>query len=78
VVPPAELDATVADLAAAATAPPYGAVSATKAVLQAAASSTPDGQLRAERRAQAARIRDLAGDAAGNNRTAHGVSASNE
>jgi enoyl-CoA hydratase/carnithine racemase len=78
VVPPAELDATVADLAAVAMGPPHSAVSATKALLQTAASSTVDGQLRAERRAQAARIRDLAGDAAGNNGAAAGVSPSNE
>ncbi len=78
VVPPAELDATVVDLAAVVTGPPYGAVSATKSLLQAAAASSPDGQLRAERRAQAARIRDLAGEAVGNNGTAAGVSPSNE
>jgi enoyl-CoA hydratase/carnithine racemase len=78
VVPAAQLDATVADLAAVAMGPPHSAVSATKALLQTAASSTVDGQLRAERRAQAARIRDLAGDAAGNNGAAAGVSPSNE
>lgn len=65
VVPRPELDAAVADLAAAVSAPPAGAVTATKSLLQTAASSTPAGQLSAERTAQAARLRELAGRPSG-------------
>jgi len=58
VVPAAELDATVADLAAALTMPPPGAVTATKALLR-SAGQPPDEQTRAERTAQIARLREL-------------------
>jgi enoyl-CoA hydratase/carnithine racemase len=75
VVPRAELDATVADLAAAVTAPPAGAVSATKALLQAAICSTSASQLGAERTAQAGRLRELAGRAGGNAGAGHAGSA---
>jgi len=56
-----ELDATVADLVAALTMPPHGAVTATKQLLRDAASQGRDQQLRAERRAQLDRLRRLAG-----------------
>jgi enoyl-CoA hydratase/carnithine racemase len=66
VVPLRELDAAVADLVSAVTAAPYGAVTATKALLLGAATTAHVEQLRAERTAQAARIRDLAASARGN------------
>jgi enoyl-CoA hydratase/carnithine racemase len=66
VVPRRELDAAVADLVSAVTAGPYGAVTATKALLLGAATTAHVEQLRAERIAQAARIRDLAASARGN------------
>lgn len=61
VVPAAELDAAVADLAAALIAAPRDAVIETKALLQGAADRTYDEQRAAERAAQARRLRDLAG-----------------
>src|SRR3954449_657546 len=60
VVPSDELEATVADLVAALTAPIYGAVTETKALLRAAASNDPEAQHRAERQAQVRRFRELA------------------
>jgi enoyl-CoA hydratase/carnithine racemase len=59
VVPAAELDAAVADLVAALTAPIYGAVSETKALLQGATRLDLDGQRLAEREAQVRRFREL-------------------
>jgi enoyl-CoA hydratase/carnithine racemase len=61
VVPADQLDATVADLAAALTAPPAGAVRATAALIRSAVHNTPEEQDRAERAAQVGRIRELAG-----------------
>jgi enoyl-CoA hydratase/carnithine racemase len=55
-----QLDATVADLVAALTAAPAGAVRATKALLVDAADRTYDEQLREERVAQLGRLRELA------------------
>jgi enoyl-CoA hydratase/carnithine racemase len=60
VVPPDELDDTVADLVAALTAPIYGAVTETKALLQSAAHLHLEDQRLAEREAQVRRFRDLA------------------
>ena len=60
VVPAAELDATVADLAGALTAPLPGAVRETKALLLGAAARTPDEHRRSEREAQTRRFRELA------------------
>ena len=60
VVPPAELDATVADLVAALTAALPGAVRETKALLLAASSRSLDEQRRHEREAQVRRFRELA------------------
>ncbi len=60
VVPPADLDATVSDLAAALTAPPHGAVTATKALLRTASGRSYDDQLTAERSSQVRRLRALA------------------
>jgi enoyl-CoA hydratase/carnithine racemase len=60
VVPREELEATVADLVAALTAPLYGAVSETKALLQSAAVLDLAEQRRAEREAQVRRFRELA------------------
>jgi enoyl-CoA hydratase/carnithine racemase len=60
VVPREELSEAVADLAAALTAPLYGAVSETKALLQSAASLDLEGQRRSEREAQVRRFRELA------------------
>lgn len=60
VVPAAELLAAVDDLAAALTAAPHGAVTGTKRLLQAAPRRGYDEQRAAERREQAARLRDLA------------------
>lgn len=61
VVPRDELAATVDDLAAALTSAPRGAVSATKRLLQEASTRAYDEQRAAERRAQVARLRALAG-----------------
>ena len=63
VVPRGELDAAVADLVAALTAPAHGAVSETKALLQTAAALDLDEQRRAERAAQVRRFRELSGRA---------------
>lgn len=60
VVAPGELDAALADLVAALLAPPRDAVVETKALLARAAGRTRAEQLRAEREAQARRLRDLA------------------
>ena len=65
VVPPEELDATVADLVEAVTAAPHGAVTATKALLRTAAGRGYHDQLAAERASQVRRLRALA-TAAGN------------
>lgn len=59
VVPAAELQAATADLVAALTSAPVGAVRATKALLQQAAASNGEEQRRAERRAQVGRLREL-------------------
>ena len=64
-VPAAELDATVADLAGALTAPMAGAVRETKALLQGAADRSLDDQRRLEREAQTRRFRELAALMAG-------------
>jgi enoyl-CoA hydratase/carnithine racemase len=60
VCPVPELDATLADLVAALTAPMAGAVRETKALLLAASDRTLDEQRRFEREAQVRRFRDLA------------------
>ncbi len=59
-VPAAELDATVADLVGALTAPMAGSVRETKALLLAASSRTLDEQRRFEREAQVRRFREVA------------------
>lgn len=59
-VPADQLDATVADLAAALTAPMPGAVTETKALLLAASSRSLEEQRRFEREAQVRRFRELA------------------
>jgi enoyl-CoA hydratase/carnithine racemase len=59
-VPAAELDAAVADLAAALVAPMTGVVSETKALLQGAADRDLDEQRRLEREAQVRRFRAVA------------------
>jgi enoyl-CoA hydratase/carnithine racemase len=61
VVPAAELDGAVQDLAAALLAAPRDAAIETKALLRGAAGRTYDEQRTAERAAQGRRIRDLAG-----------------
>jgi enoyl-CoA hydratase/carnithine racemase len=61
VVPRHELDNAVAELIRALLAPPRDAMTATKALLLSAMWSDPAEQLRAERRAQLRRLRDLAG-----------------
>ncbi|GCD38630.1 enoyl-CoA hydratase [Streptomyces chrestomyceticus JCM 4735] len=61
VVPAADLDGAVADLAGALVAAPRDAVIETKALLRGAASRTYEEQRAAERAAQARRLRDLAG-----------------
>ncbi|GGR91586.1 enoyl-CoA hydratase [Streptomyces aureoverticillatus] len=61
VVPGDQLDAAAQDLAAALLAAPRDAVIETKALLQGAASRSYEEQRRAERAAQARRLRDLAG-----------------
>jgi enoyl-CoA hydratase/carnithine racemase len=58
-VPGDELDATVADLVAALTAPLVGAVRETKALLQGASDRSLDDQRRLEREAQTRRFREL-------------------
>ena len=60
-VPAAELDATVADLVAALTAPVAGVVRETKALLQSAGEGGLEEQRRREREAQVRRLRELAG-----------------
>jgi enoyl-CoA hydratase/carnithine racemase len=64
-VPADELDATVADLVSALTAPMPGAVRETKALLQAASGRSLSEQRRFEREAQVRRFRELAGLLAG-------------
>lgn len=59
-VPPADLDATVAELAGALAAPMPGVVSETKALLQGAADRDLDDQRRLEREAQVRRFRAMA------------------
>jgi enoyl-CoA hydratase/carnithine racemase len=61
VVPLAELEVTVTDLAAALTVAPAGAVRETKALLQSASGRSPDEQRRYEREAQVRRFRELTG-----------------
>ncbi|MGH3509499.1 MAG: enoyl-CoA hydratase/isomerase family protein [Nocardioidaceae bacterium] len=61
VVPRDQLVATVAELAAALTAPAHGAVTATKALLRSAEVLPLDEQRREEREAQIGRLRELAG-----------------
>jgi enoyl-CoA hydratase/carnithine racemase len=61
VVPMADLDATIADLVAALTAPPVGASRATAALLRSAVHNTPEEQDAAERAAQVRRLAELAG-----------------
>lgn len=61
VVPAGELDGALAATVAALTAHPHGAVSATKELLRAAPSRSVDEQRLAERTAQVARLRALAG-----------------
>jgi enoyl-CoA hydratase/carnithine racemase len=61
VVPLAELEGTVTDLAAALTVAPPGAVRETKALLQTASGRSLDEQRRYEREAQVRRFRELAG-----------------
>ncbi|KAA6222619.1 enoyl-CoA hydratase/isomerase family protein [Streptomyces albofaciens JCM 4342] len=61
VVPAADLEGAVADLAAALVAAPRDAVIETKALLAGAVSRTYEEQRAAERAAQARRLRDLAG-----------------
>lgn len=64
-VPRAELDQASADLVAALLGAPAGAVAATKALLLSARTGTMEATLAAERAAQAARLRELAGPAGG-------------
>ena len=70
VVPPDDLDAATADLAAALADPPRDAVTATKALLRTAGARSYTDQLSAERTAQVRRLRALvatmAPDASGN------------
>jgi enoyl-CoA hydratase/carnithine racemase len=61
VVPAAELDATVADLTAALTAPDVGASRETLALVRSAVRSDPETQDAAERAAQVRRLHDLVG-----------------
>jgi enoyl-CoA hydratase/carnithine racemase len=60
VVPAAELDAAVAGLVAAITAPPAGAVRETAALVRSAVRNDPEAQDAAERAAQARRLAALA------------------
>jgi enoyl-CoA hydratase/carnithine racemase len=62
VVPAAELDAAVADLVAALTAPPAAASRETAALLRSAVRNCPEEQDAAERAAQVRRLADLVGD----------------
>jgi enoyl-CoA hydratase/carnithine racemase len=78
VVPLPELDAAVADLAAAVTAAPHSAVTATKALLLGAPTTSHEEQLQAERIAQAARLRDVAASGRGNHSGAGGVGPTDE
>jgi enoyl-CoA hydratase/carnithine racemase len=78
VVPLRELDEAVADLVSAVTGAPYKAVTATKALLLGAVTTTHAEQLRAERIAQSARIRDLAASGRGNHSGARGVGPTDE
>jgi enoyl-CoA hydratase/carnithine racemase len=59
VVPAAELDATVADLVGALTAPPVGASRATAALVRSAVRNDPETQDAAERAAQVRRLQEL-------------------
>ncbi|WP_369253019.1 enoyl-CoA hydratase/isomerase family protein [Geodermatophilus amargosae] len=59
VVPPGDLDAAVATLVAALTAPPAGAVRETAALVRSAVRNTPEAQDAAERAAQARRLAEL-------------------
>jgi enoyl-CoA hydratase/carnithine racemase len=61
VVPAAELDATVADLTAALTAPPVGASRATAALVRSAVRNDPETQDAAERAAQVRQLHELVG-----------------
>ncbi|HEX2074626.1 MAG TPA: enoyl-CoA hydratase/isomerase family protein, partial [Geodermatophilus sp.] len=61
VVPAAELDATVADLVAALTAPPVAASRATAALVRSAVRNEPAVQDAAERAAQVRRLQELVG-----------------
>jgi enoyl-CoA hydratase/carnithine racemase len=61
VVPAADLDATVADLAAAVTAAPVGASRATAALVRSAVRNEPEAQDAAERAAQVLRLQELVG-----------------
>jgi enoyl-CoA hydratase/carnithine racemase len=61
VVLAAELDGTVADLAAALCAPPVGASRATAALVRSAVRNTPEDQDAAERAAQVRRLQELVG-----------------
>jgi enoyl-CoA hydratase/carnithine racemase len=61
VVPAAELDATVADLTAALTAPPAGASRATAALVRSAVRNDPETQDAAERAAQVRQLYELVG-----------------
>jgi enoyl-CoA hydratase/carnithine racemase len=61
VVPAAELDATVADLTAALTAPPVGASRATAALVRSAVRNDPETQDAAERAAQVRQLYELVG-----------------
>ena len=61
VVPAAELDATVADLVAALTAPPVAASRATAALIRSAVRNDPETQDAAERAAQVLRLQELVG-----------------
>lgn len=61
VVPPADLDGTVADLVAALVAPPVGASRETAALVRSAVRNDPGVQDAAERAAQVRRLRELLG-----------------
>ena len=61
VVPAADLDAAVADLVAALTAPPVGASRATAALVRSAVRNEPGAQDAAERAAQVRRLQELVG-----------------
>jgi enoyl-CoA hydratase/carnithine racemase len=65
VVPRDDLDDAATDLAAAILSSPAGAVAGTKALLRGAAERSYPEQLRAERTAQVARLREIAGGGAG-------------